>query len=83
MAKAKKRKTIADEVSELLELAEQQSLPEDFLKEEIEDECDAQSELQAENINSGILMGKIEFLLQNGWGVARLKELIQDGLDEE
>lgn len=69
----------ADDVSDLLELAEKVNLPEGYLENEVHDACDEAAILMQQTIMAGTLMGQLEFLMDHGYQPGRLKELIEEG----
>jgi len=79
MAKKKKIAEVkSDDVSTLLELAEELHLPDGAFEEEIQDQADSGAKIIAENVMSESLMGQLEYLIQHGYGISRLAELIRE-----
>ncbi len=81
---AKKKKDIKidntdpDDVSDLLELAQQVNLPDGFFDGDVQDECESDAKILAKKINSGTLMEQLEFLIEHGYQKGRLEELIRE-----
>jgi|GEM_PF-6276464 len=77
---AKKRVTTkdADSISDLLELAEKVNMPSDALDGEICDEVHDEARDRAKQLCDGLLIDKLEYLVERGYKIARLKELITD-----
>jgi hypothetical protein len=79
MAKKKQKlQDSTDRLSELLELAQELKMPEDALNGDIEDAADTAAEIMAENVKSGTMLGKLEFLWSHGFQPGRLEELIRE-----
>lgn len=65
-------------ISELLKLAKERNLPEGFFDGDIEDECFCEAKEKAKSINKKGLEIQLEYLLNQGYEIGRLKELIKD-----
>jgi hypothetical protein len=79
---AKKRKTLtvkdADTVGDLVTLAQELGVPDHTFEDDVEDECKDEALEKARVINEGGFLGQLEYLLESGYSMSRLEEIIRE-----
>ncbi len=71
-----KKQDPADAISEMLELANSMFMDDDALDGDITDAASCKAIAEAAAIQRGPLIGKIEYLYESGYSMARLRKLI-------
>lgn len=79
---AAKKKAKEPNIDDLVKLAEELNLPSGAFDGDIDDLCEEQARLHAENVKRDTLRDQLEFLNQGGFYRSRLAQLIRE-LSEE
>lgn len=80
MARKKKLDDMADQVSELLELAQSLNMPSDWLYNELADETRVEAAERCEELSQAVLLDQLEYLLRRGWSVRCLRQVIESSV---
>lgn len=82
MAKRKPKKTTQESIEDLNEIAQESNIPDGAFDDELFDACESAAKLQHETICQAPLLEQLEFLYAHGYGVSRLRELLEAAREE-
>lgn len=83
-----RKKKVADknwqeELEDLAELAGKRNVPDGFLEDALWDACESEARLQHEDICGKVLLDQLEFLFMHGYQPERLREMIQEAVEDK